>query len=62
MLFVCVRSESKKIFVGGLPIEATETDFSDYFSKFGEVKVKIAICVEILLGCCLICVVARFVK
>lgn len=27
----------KKIFVGGLLPETTETEFKDYFSKFGEV-------------------------
>jgi RNA recognition motif-containing protein len=34
------RSESKKIFVGGLPAEVTETEFTEYFSQFGEVKVR----------------------
>jgi len=29
--------ESKKIFVGGLPPSVTETEFKDYFSKFGKV-------------------------
>ncbi len=33
------RTESKKIFVGGLSAEVTDKIFSDYFSKFGVVKV-----------------------
>ncbi len=32
------RSESCKIFVGGLAPEITEKEFGDYFSKFGIVK------------------------
>jgi RNA-binding protein Musashi len=32
------RSESCKIFVGGLASEVTEKEFGDYFSKFGIVK------------------------
>lgn len=32
------RLEAKKIFVGGLPSEATEKEFAEYFSKFGQVK------------------------
>mmetsp|Transcript_22278 Transcript_22278/g.20249 ORF Transcript_22278/g.20249 Transcript_22278/m.20249 type:complete len:394 (-) Transcript_22278:85-1266(-) len=32
------RSESKKIFVGGLSAEVTDKLFHDYFSKFGTVK------------------------
>ena len=37
-VFVRSRSESKKIFVGGLPAEATDKEFAEYFAKFGEVK------------------------
>lgn len=32
------RSENKKLFVGGLLAEVTETDFGNYFSKFGPIK------------------------
>jgi RNA-binding protein Musashi len=37
-VFVIYRSESCKIFVGGLSSEVTEKEFGDYFSKFGNVK------------------------
>jgi RNA-binding protein Musashi len=37
-LFLSDRSESCKIFVGGLAQEVTDTDFGDYFRKFGPVK------------------------
>ena len=33
-----IRSESKKIFVGGLSPDISEATFHDYFSKFGNVK------------------------
>lgn len=32
------RSESCKIFVGGLAQEVTDKDFSEYFGRFGNVK------------------------
>lgn len=32
-------SESKKIFVGGLAPEVTETEFKDYFAQFGTIQV-----------------------
>jgi RNA-binding protein Musashi len=32
------RSESKKIFVGGLSADVTDEIFHEYFSKFGGVK------------------------
>lgn len=32
------RTESKKIFVGGLPAEVTDKEFSEYFSQYGQVK------------------------
>jgi len=32
------KTDSKKIFVGRLPAEVTEKEFSDYFSRFGPVK------------------------
>ena len=35
---VPTKTDSRKIFVGRLPPEVTEKDFSDYFSRFGPVK------------------------
>jgi RNA recognition motif-containing protein len=32
------EEKSKKVFVGGLPLEATESDLYDYFKKFGDIK------------------------
>lgn len=32
------RSEACKIFVGGLSLEVTETEFKDHFGKYGVVK------------------------
>lgn len=32
------EEKSKKVFVGGLPLEATENDLYEYFKKFGEIK------------------------
>lgn len=33
-----IRTESCKIFVGGLSPDVTDKEFSEYFSKFGPVK------------------------
>jgi RNA-binding protein Musashi len=33
------RQESKKIFVGGLSPEVTESEFTEYFAKFGTLQV-----------------------
>ncbi|RYY70217.1 hypothetical protein EON63_22855 [archaeon] len=37
-IHLSIRSESCKIFVGGLSPEVTEHDFQEYFARFGDIK------------------------
>ena len=32
-----LNEENRKIFVGGIPVKVTQTEFTEYFSQFGKV-------------------------